>query len=410
MLGFAVLGLALLAGFVTDGPALSSTARATETCALVAGRPTSCSVVPPAPPSSYSLPAHARRVSNGRQLLRVLALRRPRDIVLADGVYDLPAGQHFFDANGSRLYAQHLGRAVLTVALEIGGHGTASGTVVQGLAFDISDPDKSFQGGEITEWGRAGRHLHVLDCTFEGHRVVPIGLQALDPRGLVAQRLVFRHFTDQGLSESTNHQVPYGSPTEVASLISDISVNGVSRAVPGSSDGTAEAGLWIGQPVSGGVHRVRVRNVAISGIETCNNAFDTTFTDLDIDMSGPRAAVGVGVYLEHFSRHLVFDGFVIGGSEIGFTAEWDDGTAGNAAAHFTTIENGSVDARGWSGGRPSIGVELDVGTESTTITGVVFRHQSFAAIDTYHTIGTNRFAGNSFQLATGVPHVATGHR
>ncbi len=410
MLGFAVLGMAVAAGVLADRPALSLTAHRTGSCTLVAGRPTTCSVAAPAPPRPYSLPRHASRVSNGLQLRRVLALRAPRDIVLADGVYDLPAGQHFVDWNGSRLYAQHLGGAVLHVALEIGGHGTASGTVVQGLAFDISDAKNSFQGGEITEWGRAGRHLHVLDCTFDGHWAVPIGLQALDPRGLVAQRLVFRHFTDQGLSESTNHQAPYGSPTEVASVISDISVDGVSRAVPGSSDGTAEAGLWIGQPVSGGVHRVRVRNVAISGIETCNNAFDTTFTDLDIDMSGPRAAVGVGVYLEHFSRHLVFDGFVIKGSEIGFTAEWDDGTAGNAAAHFTTIENGSIDAQGWSGERPSIGVELDVGTESTTVTGVVFRHQSFAAIDTYHTIGTNRFANNSFQLAAGVPHVATGHR
>ncbi len=330
--------------------------------------------------------------------------------MLADGVYDLPAGQHFVDWNGSRLYAQHLGGAVLTAGLEVGGNEAETGAVVQGLAFDISDVGKTFQSAAIDVWGNDGKNLQVLDCTFDGHWVVGAAVQAFQPEGLVAQRLEIRHFTDAGLYESDNIPVAYGAATPTASVISDISVDGVSRAVPGSSDGTAEAGLWIGQPVSGGVHRVRVRNVAISGIETCNNAFDTTFTDLDIDMSGPRAAVGVGVYLEHFSRHLVFDGFVIKGSEIGFTAEWDDGTAGNAAAHFTTIENGSIDAQGWSGERPSIGVELDVGTESTTVTGVVFRHQSFAAIDTYHTIGTNRFANNSFQLAAGVPHVATGHR
>jgi hypothetical protein len=193
-------------------------------------------------------------------------------------------------------------------------------------------------------------------------------------------------------------------------LVTDISVDGVSRPVPGSSHGTAEAGLWIGQPVSGGVHRIKIRNVAISGIETCNNAFDTTFTDLDIDMSGPHAAVGVGIYLEHFSRHLTFSNFTITGSQFGFTAEWDDGTPGNAAAHFTTIQNGTIDETGWTLGGPSIGIELDVGTESTTITNVTFKNQTFAAIDTYHTIGTNTFTANTFQLPGTTPQVSTSHR
>ena len=60
-----------------------------------------------------------------------------------------------------------------------------------------------------------------------------------------------------------------------------------------------------------------------------NNAWNTTFSDLDIDMSGPDQSSGVGVYLEHFSMHDTFTNFVITGVQRGITAEWDDGTVGN---------------------------------------------------------------------------------
>jgi hypothetical protein len=366
------------------------------------------SVAAPLPPQGYALPSGATVVTNGAELVSALSEPAQKDIVLADGVYDLSAGQHFVDANGSRLYAEHVGGAVLRAGLEVGANGSRSGAIVQGLAFDLSDPSKTFQDAAIDVWGNAGKDLEVLDCTFDGHWAVGVGVQAFQPDGLVAQRLVIEHFRDNGLRASDNVPVDYGTRTRAAGLISDIVVDGVSRDVPGSSDGRAEAGLWIGEPVAGGVHRVRVRNVALSGIETVNNAFDTVFTDLDIDMSGPRASRGVGVYLEHYSEHLVFDRFVIRGSVVGFNAEWDDGTAGNAAAHFTTIENGVVDAEGWPSGR-SIGVSLDAGTESTTVRRVTFRHQSFAAIESFRTVGANSFSANTFQLATGVPSISADH-
>ena len=369
----------------------------------------STSPIPAAPPTTYPLPAHAWLVRTGAQLQRALDRQRAQNIVLADGVYALPTGLHFVDSNGSGLYAQHLGGAVLTTGLEVGGNGSVNGAVVQGLAFDVSNPANVFQSAEIHAWGSAGQNLKVLDSTFEGNDVIPLGLRSLEPQGLTARRLVFRHFTDVALTESTNVPVPYGTPTPAARVISDISVDGVTRAVPGSSDGTAEAGLWIGEPVRYGVHRIRVRNVAISGIETCNNAFNTTFTDLDIDMTGPSASAGVGVYLEHFSRHLVFQRFRITGASSGFKAEWDDGTAGNGAAHFTTIANGVIDAQGWTRGR-TVGVMLDVGTESTTITGVTFRNQTFAGINAFRTLGPNLFKGNAYELPAGVPRISSGHR
>ena len=72
-----------------------------------------------------------------------------------------------------------------------------------------------------------------------------------------------------------------------------------------------------------GVHRIKIRNVSWSGIETVSNAWNTTFTDLDIDMSAGRTRMSVSLsYLEHFSQKLVFQlGFVFTGARSGFHAE-----------------------------------------------------------------------------------------
>lgn len=363
-------------------------------------------VAPPTAPTSYSLPAGATVVATSAALNAALS-GGAKDIVLADGTYD--SASYFQDSNGSRLYAQHLGGAVFTAALVVGGNFSSGGAIVRGIAFNVSDGGKTFQGGALQTWGPAGANLQVLDCTFEGHGVVPVGLLALNPAGLVAQRLTFSHFTDEAIRASDNKAAAYGASTPSIGLIADISINGVTRATPGSSNGTAEAGLWIGHPVTGGVHRIRVRNVSISGIETVNNAWDTTFSDLDIDMSGSNASSGVGVYLEHFSRNLVFTNFTMSGVGTGFNAEWTDGVAGNAAAHNVTIKDGSIDAQGWNKPGHTAGIYLDEGTESTTVSNVTFKNQNWAAIGAYKNIGTNAFGGNIYGLATGALQLSNGH-
>jgi len=362
-------------------------------------------VLAPSPPRPYRLPQHATVVSSARQLESALSRRRARDIVLADGTYD--AAGPFSDANGSRLYAQHLGRAVLTAGLVVGGNFSSGGAVVQGLAFDVSSAAKTLQGSELITWGPAGDNLRVLDTTFAGHGVVPIGLNAYNPTGLVAQRLTFSNFTDEGLRASDNATVAYGATTPAISAISDISVDGVSRSTPGASNGTAEAGIWIGQPVTGGVQRIKIRNVSWSGIETVNNSWNTTFTDLDIDMSGPNAYVGVAVYIEHFGHNLVFNRFQISGSAVGFKAEWNDPAWGGvAAAHDTLIENGTIDAGGWTRPGNTCGLFLDQGTESTTATHVTFKGHNFAAIDAFNNTGSNYFVDNIYRDAV---HITTAH-
>jgi hypothetical protein len=363
-------------------------------------------VAMPIPPTPYSLPAGATVVSSSEGLTAALAAGM-RTIVLADGTYG--ASHYFDDWNGSSVIAQNLGGAILTAGLAIGSNSGTGGGIMQGLAFDVLDPAATLQGGELTVWGPAGRNTQVLDSTFEGNWAIAVGLLDMNPDGLTAQRLHFAHFTDEGLRASDDAAVGYGSPTPIIATITDISVDGVSRSTPGSSNGTAEAGLLIGQPVANGVHRIEIRNCAWSGIETANNAWDTTYSDLDIDMSGSHAVAGTAIYLEHFSLDDVFTNFRLAGASIGFKAEWDDGTPRNEAARNDTIENGIIDASGWTQPGNTAGVFLDQGTNSTTIVNVTFEKQNWAGIGTYKNSGTNTFANNTYDLASGAAQVSSAH-
>ncbi len=364
-------------------------------------------VAAPIPPSTYALPVQAVRVSNAAELATALA-GPALDIVLADGSYAQAAP--FVNSDGHRLYAEHLGGAVLRTGIVVGGNFGRSGAVLRGLAFDVSDPAKAFGGGIVHVWGNAGASAQVLDCTFRGNWSVPFGLLAFNTSGLRVERSQFFSFSDVAVRLSDNVSVAYGSSTPVMETVQDILIDGVSRPTPGSSNGTAEAGLWIGHPVRKGVLRVKVRNVAWSGIQTVNNAWDTNYADLDVDMSGPRQAAGVGVYMEHYTRNVVFDRMSVTGARVGFAGEWADPSWGGVAgAHHVTIRNGVVDSAGSTLAGRQAGVYLDEGTESVTVTGMLFRNQNWAGIGAYRTIGTNVFSGNSFSLGPGATPISTEH-
>jgi hypothetical protein len=356
----------------------------------------------PVAPTGYDLPAGALVVRTSDELAAALAAPTPADVVLAPGVYDHP--EPFVNLHGHRLFAEQPGQVVLRAGLVVGGHARVREAWVQGIVFDIADSERTLGSAILHLWGEGGAGARVLDCEFHGHGVVAYGLLSLNPAGLVAERLVFRDLTRVGLRASDNRSVRYGRQTAVIESIADIAVDGVAATPPGSSRGTAEAGLWIGHPVRAGVKRVKVRNVVLSGIEIVNNAWNTTYSDIDIDMRGSRRSYGVGVYLEMFSYRNTFRNFRIR-ARIGFNSEWADPARGGVAAgHFTVIEQGLIDAAG-AGGGPRIGVYLDQGTESTTIRRVEFRNQNVAAIGAFRTIGRNRFSGNKYAglLAGAVP-------
>lgn len=387
----------------------SATASASWT--IVAQPPPSVSPTPPAPPSppsGYAVPGGAVRVTSAAELQAALDAPTAQDIVLADGTYGTSGW--FRNHGGHRLYAERPGGAVLTAGLEVGASWGNGGAVVRGIVFDVSDASKAFHGAILHAWGPGGARLQVSDCVFRGNGVAAYGLLVYSPEGLVAERLTFAGFTDVALRASDNRAVPYGGTTPRITRIADIAVDGVSRPSPGASNGTAEAGVWIGHPVTEGVRRIRVRNASWSGIETVNNSWNTTFSDLDIDMSGPFSSAAVGVYLEHFNYRNTFERFSIRGASMGFTAEWaDPAWGGVAGAHETVVRDGVIDAAGASAAK-TWGVYLDEGTVSTTITGVRFLNQSFAAIGAYKTAGANSFQGNDTSgILPGAKPLSTAH-
>ena len=369
--------------------------------------PTPAAVAAPISPSAYPLPTGAVWVRNAAELATALA-GPTLDIVLADGTYDQAAP--FINSDGHRLYAEHLGQAVLRTGIVLGGNFGRSGAVVRGLSFDVSAPSKAFGGGIVHVWGNSGTGAQVLDCTFRGGGAVSFGLLALNPSGLRVERSQFFAFTDVAVRLSDNVSVAYGSSTPVIESVQDILVDGVSRPVPGSSNGTAEAGLWVGHPVRNGVHRVQVRNVSWSGIQTVNNAWDTSFDDLDVDMGGSRQAAGVGVYMEHYTRNVTFDRVNITGVKIGFAGEWADPSWGGlAGAHNVKIRTGVIDSAGSTLPGRQAGVYLDEGTESITVTGLTFKNQNWAGIGAYRNIGSNSFTQNTFAMDPGAVQISTEH-
>ena len=80
-----------------------------------------------------------------------------------------------------------------------------------------------------------------------------------------------------------------------------------------------------------------------------------------------------------------------------------------AAAHQVTIQNGVVDASGWTHGGHTAGVFLDEGSDTITINGVAFLNQSYAGIDAFNAVGQNDFSGNTYQLAAGAVQQSAGH-
>ena len=363
-----------------------------------ASNPTS-SAAAPAPPSPYQLPTPAAVVRTTAELQAALN-GATKDIVLADGVYD--SSTPFYNTNGHRIYAQNLGGAILRAGFVVGGNFGSGGGLLRGLRFDVSTASKTLGDGIVQVWGAGGASTKVLDCTFRGNRSIPYGLLVYNPSGFQARRLEFYDFTDVALRASNNTLVAYGGQTPKLTAISDIHVDGVSRPTPGSSHGTAEAGLWIGHPVTEGVRRVRIRNVSWAGLETVNNSWDTVFSDLDIDMSGPTQRAGVAVYMEHYNFNNTFENFTITGAKVGFTAEWaDPATGGKPGANFVKIRNGSVDAAKSTLAGNQAGVYLDEGSHATSVKNVRFLNQNWAGIGAYRNSGTVDLEQNDFSKIKG---------
>jgi hypothetical protein len=346
---------------------------------------------PAQPPAAYAVPAGAVTVTTSAGLVSALAAGAPQNIVLASGIYD--NGGAFQNGNGHHLYSATLGGAVLRAGLVMGGNFGPGGGSVQGVAFDVSDSSKTLLDSIIHVWGPGGRGTRILDTTFNGNNVVGSSILARQPEGLVVQRVRVRNFRVNGITVDANVQnMVMVTPV----LLEDLDVANVSFAVPKSSNGTAEACVWLGN--TGTVRRALIRNCAWQGLWTGTADAGSTHEDLDID------GTPTGVYVEHFTTGSTFQRMSIGtGVSTGVNCEWADPTWGSRPACVDNVIQDSTIRSSYAG------VFLDQGTTRTTVRRVTFIGQTKAAIVDYLGIN-NAYSGNDYSgIAPGAVSVSFTH-
>ena len=355
-----------------------------------AGPPASAQVRPHRP-APYRVPADAVRVRSARGLRAALANHARRTIVLAPGVYR--GRRPFLNPAGHHLYAARLGGSVLRAGLSMGGNTGRGGGLVRGLVVDVGDARRTVEGAAIAVWG-TGRRTQILDTTVKGRATLRAGVAARRPDGLRIHRLVARGFTDAGVLVDANE--PARTKPREPFEVTDVDVARVARPRPGSSNGRAEACVWIGD--TGTVRRVRVRKCAWSGLWTGTAVRGARFDDIDVD------GTPTGVYIEHFTRDSTFRGLLIGADvRIGLLAEWAGPEWGDRPA---SIGNMIEDSRFES---TIAGVYLDEGSTRTTVRRSAFVNQEWAAIGDYRWIG-NAFYDNDYRgIAPGAQPVSRDH-
>jgi hypothetical protein len=334
--------------------------------------------VHPRPPSRYRVPRGAVHVSTAAELKSALRQRSRSAIVLANGTYS--SGRPFLNPFGRHVYAAHLGRAVLRAGLSLGGNEGNGGALVRGVVVDVSDGRRTVDGAAIAVWG-TGRNTRILDTRVRGRATLSAGVEVREPRGLVIERLIARRFQDFGVLVDANQ---LHAPASARGFrLRDIDVADVSRPTPGSSNGRAEACVWIGN--RGSVRRVRARSCAWSGLWTGTATRGARFDAVDVD-DAPT-----GVYIEHFTHDSIFSRLRIGsGVRVGLTAEWADPAWGRRPASVDNVIEDSHFASKLAG------VYLDEGTTGTTVRRSTFVDQEWGGIGDY--LGRhNRLYGNDFR-------------
>src|SRR5215218_6038047 len=330
----------------------------------------------PVRPRPYTVPVDALVVSSSPDLAAALSNGHREAIVLAPGVYDNP--RPFVDRDGDRLYAALPGRAVLKAGVVLGANAGPPGASIRGLTFNVRDGAKTLHGAIVHVWGSAS-HASVLDTRFYGHGRVETALLVRQPLGFVARRIVAEGFRSYGVLVDPNN-LHYRTRAPFA--LSDLAISRVRRPLRGSSNGRAEACLWLGSP--GTAKRVSVRRCGITGIWTGTATHGSRVVDATIDQSR------VGIYIEHYTTGTTFNRLRIGPDvNRGVNAEWSNVAAGHKpASSDNMIENAYFRTR-------HVGVYLDEGTRRTVVRRCVFVGQNWAAIGDYLGQG-NTYYDNDF--------------
>jgi hypothetical protein len=347
--------------------------------------------VRPSPPAGYRVPRGAIRVTTSRELHSALGRTGRTTIVLAAGPYE--SRRPFLNPHGHAIYAARRGRAVLRAGLSLGGNAGRPGALVRGVVVDVDDARRTVDGAAIAIWG-TGRNVRVVDTTVRGNGVVRAGISAQQPEGLRIRRVVVRRFTDFGIYVDANDldRGALANPFRIR----DADVAQVGRSDPGSSQGRAEACVWIGN--TGSVRRARLRACAWMGLWTGTATDRARIDGVDVDRTP------TGVYIEHFTRNSTFRRLRVGPQvRVGLTAEWADPAWDRRPASIDNlIELSRFESR-------LVGVYLDEGTTRTTVRRSSFANQSWAAIGDYRGNG-NAYGSNDYDgVDAGVPAVRHDH-
>ncbi len=219
-----------------------------------------------------------------------------------------------------------------------------------------------------------------------GNGVLRSGISVHQPEGLVVKRVVARGFTGYGVFVDANdtRRGVLADPFR----IEDVDVSDVVAQPPGSSNGRAEACIWIGN--TGTVRRARVRRCGWSGLWTGTATHRATFDRIDVD------DVRTGVYVEHFTHDSRFRRLRIGRDvRFGLSAEWaSPDWDGRPASVGNVIEDSRFESS-------FVGVYLDEGTTRTTVRRSRFSGQEWAAIGIYRGVGNAHYGNAVSGLAPG---------
>lgn len=344
----------------------------------------------PLPTASPAPTPNPYAVSTSSELIAALATRTARDVIVNPGEYG--SARPFVNNSGHRIIAARAGHALFSAGLVIGGSATARNGVVEGIAFDIRDPRKTLGGAAINIWGDAVG-VRVSDVTIDGHGVLASGVMARQPERLVIQRVSARGFSDYGIFVDANDRLRVSSPA----LLEDLVISDVARPEPRSSNGTAEACLWVGNTAT--VRRVLLSGCAWAGLWTGTATRDSLFEDLEIDRTP------VGAYLEHFTTHSIFQRLRIGPRvNTGVVCEWADPRwERKPACVDNVIQQSTIESC-------AVGVHMDAGTTRTTVRTVTFIGQRVAAVLDPSGID-NVYSDNDFsRIADGASTMSRGSR
>jgi hypothetical protein len=355
----------------------------TSATTTVAVSSSQVSPAPPIPPSSYTIPGGATTVTTASALSTALS-SSATDIVVANGTY----GGTSYSIGSKHLWAQNLGGAIFTAPITVG-----SGSI-EGIKVDVAS------GTAIS----AGANSIIRDTWLEGHKTATYGILSGNPTGEIFERDVINGFTNGGIRSYDNIQIGYAQANSTPHFnhLSDLTVSeigedlqGTNPSNCGSSNGTEEAALFLGNPIDNGIQRLHLYNNCFLGINFVRNSFNINVSDVNIDGKVGGSKIGtIGIYFEHYSRNIHVTNFYIGPNvERCMTSEWDYGT-GDRPATDIYISNGTCNANLQSGAGSAgrSGITIDAGSCRHQVTNVIFQNVNNEDIFVWRPAGNGTWA------------------